>query len=153
MKHAPLLVRWFLTLADLKRRWATRSAGSGSATGTPVHARSTRGTKNYHWQDCIRPHAASGRTGDQRINPFGIGGEIEIRSGLLVQKQPITEPAASFRIWASSTAPMSRASSGRTASVRAEFALKADQEIVTEQRLKGVMPLPLRMQWQAAWSL
>ena len=32
------------------------------------------------------------------------------------------------------------ASCGRTASVRAEFALKADQEVVTEQRLKGSCP-------------
>ena len=28
--------------------------------------------------------------GDQRINPFGMGGEIEIRSGLLTQKQSIS---------------------------------------------------------------
>jgi len=33
----------------------------------------------------VRPHAVQA-VGDQRINPFGVGGEIEIRSGLLVQK-------------------------------------------------------------------
>ncbi len=40
-----------------------------------------RGAKNYHWQN-IRPRAANAR-GDQRINSFGIGGEIEVRAGLL----------------------------------------------------------------------
>jgi len=51
---------------------------------------SVRGAKHYHWQ-IVRPHAAQA-FGDQRVNPFGVGGEIEIRSGLLVQKQPITGP-------------------------------------------------------------
>ncbi len=41
-------------------------------------------SKNYHWQ-LVRPRA-SNAVGDQRINPFGVGGEMEIRSGLLVQK-------------------------------------------------------------------
>ena len=45
------------------------------------------GSKNYGWQD-IRLRAAKA-SGDQRINSFGIGGEIEIRAGLLTQKQPI----------------------------------------------------------------
>ena len=52
------------------------------------------GTKNYHWQ-IIRPRARQA-TGDQRINSFGIGGEIEIRSGLLVQKQTIEGPQVHF---------------------------------------------------------
>ena len=51
-------------------------------------------SKNYHWQ-VVRPHAVQA-VGDQRINPFGVGGEIEIRSGLLVQKQPITGPQLHF---------------------------------------------------------
>ena len=34
------------------------------------------GSKNYRWQ-VIRTRAAT-VMGDQRINPFGIGGEIEI---------------------------------------------------------------------------
>ena len=36
------------------------------------------GSKQYSWQD-VRPRAAT-TSGDQRINSFGIGGEIEIRS-------------------------------------------------------------------------
>jgi hypothetical protein len=50
--------------------------------------------KNYSWQE-IRTRAAT-VMGDQRINPFGIGGEIEIRSGLLTQKQMITSPLLHF---------------------------------------------------------
>ena len=53
-----------------------------------------RGIRNYHWQT-IRPRARQA-TGDQRVNPFGVGGEMEIRSGLLVQKQPITGPQLHF---------------------------------------------------------
>jgi hypothetical protein len=30
------------------------------------------------------------RSATQRINPFGVGGDVEIRAGLLVQSQPIT---------------------------------------------------------------
>src|SRR6266478_5697705 len=52
-----------------------------SADGQPVQA-VNQGSKNYHWQ-VVRPHAAQA-VGDQRINPFGVGGEVEIRSGLLV---------------------------------------------------------------------
>ena len=55
--------------------------------GHPVKA-VNHGTKNYHWQ-VIRTRAVQA-TGDQRINSFGIGGEVEIRSGLLLQSQPIT---------------------------------------------------------------
>src|SRR5262245_59750527 len=57
--------------------------------GKPVQL-INRGAKNYHYQT-IRTRAAKS-TGDQRINSFGIAGEIEIRSGLLTQKQAITPP-------------------------------------------------------------
>ena len=64
-----------------------------TADGQPVQA-INHGTKNYHWQ-AIRPRAAQA-TGDQRINSFGIGGEMEIRAGLLVQKQLVTGPIVHF---------------------------------------------------------
>ena len=64
-----------------------------SADGQPMQA-INHGSKNYHWQ-VVRPHAVQA-VGDQRINPFGVGGEMEIRSGLLVQKQPITGPQLHF---------------------------------------------------------
>ena len=64
-----------------------------SADGQPMQG-INQSSKNYHWQ-VVRPHAVQA-VGDQRINPFGVGGEIEIRSGLLVQKQPITGPQLHF---------------------------------------------------------
>jgi Flp pilus assembly protein TadD len=95
------------------------------------------GTKDYHWQT-IRPRAHQA-TGDQRINPFGIGGEIEIRSGLLLQKKSMTGPSLHFGLGTQKVVDVARIV-WPNGSVRAEFALKADQQIVTEQRLKGSCP-------------
>jgi tetratricopeptide (TPR) repeat protein len=107
-----------------------------SAGGQPIEA-TNRGTKNYNWQ-VIRPRAHQA-TGDQRINSFGIGGEIEIRSGLLVQKQPITGPQLHFGLGQENGTDVARIL-WPNGTMRAEFALKADQQIVTEQRLKGSCP-------------
>ncbi len=103
------------------------------------------GSKNYHWQ-IIRPRAKQA-TGDQRINSFGVGGEIEIRSGLLVQMQPITGPQMHFGLGEQAGVDVARIL-WPNGSVRAEFALKADQEVVTEQRLEGIVPVPLCLQRQ-----
>ena len=97
----------------------------------------SRGSKNYHWQT-IRPHAVQA-VGDQRINPFGVGGEIEIRSGLLVQKQPISGPQVHFGLGNQTTAEVVRVV-WPNGTVRAEFGVNADQEVVTEQRLKASCP-------------
>jgi Flp pilus assembly protein TadD len=107
-----------------------------SADGAPVRAMN-RGSKNYHWQ-IVRPHAVQA-VGDQRINPFGIGGEIEIRSGLLVQKQPITGPQLHFGLGEQTEAEIVQVV-WPNGTVRAEFGVKADMEIVTEQRLKASCP-------------
>ena len=53
-----------------------------------------QGSKAYHWQ-VIRPRAAK-VFGDARINSFGLGGEVEVRAGLLVQKQVINGPIMHF---------------------------------------------------------
>ena len=107
-----------------------------SSDGQPMQA-VNRGSKNYHWQ-IIRPRAKQA-VGDQRINSFGVGGEIEIRSGLLVQMQPITGPQVHFGLGEQSGVDVARIL-WPNGSLRAEFALKADQEVVTEQRLKGSCP-------------
>jgi cytochrome c-type biogenesis protein CcmH/NrfG len=107
-----------------------------SADGQPVQAAS-HGAKNYHWQ-LVRPHAKQA-VGDQRINPFGVGGEIEIRSGLLVQKQPITGPQIHFGLGNQTSAEVVRVV-WPNGTVRAEFGVQADQEVVTEQRLKASCP-------------
>ncbi|MDZ7694117.1 MAG: FG-GAP-like repeat-containing protein [Balneolaceae bacterium] len=54
------------------------------------------GTMGYNGR-MISPRA-SGTEGDQRINSFGIGGEIEIRSGVLYHKQPIDVSGCAFWI-------------------------------------------------------
>jgi hypothetical protein len=95
------------------------------------------GTKNYHWQ-IVRPRATQA-TGDQRINSFGVGGEIEIRSGLVVQKQPITGPLLHFGLGEQTSADVIRIV-WPNGSVRADFDIKADQEVQAEQRLKGSCP-------------
>jgi len=107
-----------------------------SSEGRAMQA-NNQGSKNYHWQ-VVRPHAVQA-VGDQRINPFGVGGEIEIRSGLLVQKQPITGPQLHFGLGEQTEAEVVRVV-WPNGTVRAEFGVKADQEIVTEQRLKASCP-------------
>ncbi|MGI9165314.1 MAG: FG-GAP-like repeat-containing protein [Pyrinomonadaceae bacterium] len=107
-----------------------------SDEGQPIQA-INHGERNYHWQ-VIRPRAKQA-AGDQRINSFGVGGEMEIRSGLLVQKQPITGPLLHFGLGEQTGADVVRIV-WPNGSVRAEFELQADQEIVAEQRLKGSCP-------------
>ncbi|HLM24419.1 MAG TPA: FG-GAP-like repeat-containing protein [Pyrinomonadaceae bacterium] len=107
-----------------------------SKEGQPQQA-INQGTKNYHWQ-IVRPRATNA-VGDQRINPFGVGGEMEIRSGLLVQKQPITGPLLHFGLGEQSSADVIRVV-WPNGSVRADFDVKPDQEVVIEQRLKGSCP-------------
>jgi Tfp pilus assembly protein PilF len=107
-----------------------------NADGQPQEVIS-HGTKNYHWQT-IRPRAKQ-VTGDQRINSFGLGGEIEIRSALLTQKQIITTPQLHFGLGTNSETDVARIQ-WPNGTVSAEFALKANQQVLTEQRLKGSCP-------------
>ena len=107
-----------------------------SADGQALQA-ITQASKNYHWQ-VVRPHAAQA-VGDQRINPFGVGGEVEIRSGFLVQKLPIQGPQLHFGLGEQPEAEVVRVV-WPNGTVRAEFGVKADQEVVTEQRLKASCP-------------
>jgi hypothetical protein len=106
--------------------------GDGAVTQATGH-----GSENYHWQ-VVRPHAVQA-VGDQRINPFGVGGEIEIRSGFLVQKQPIQGPQLHFGLGKQPETEVVRVI-WPNGTVRAEFGVKADQEVVTEQRLKASCP-------------
>ncbi len=97
-----------------------------------------RGTKAYHWQD-IRPKAATTQ-GDQRINSFGIGGEIQIRSDLLTELQIITSPVVHFGLGNHTEAQFARIL-WPNGLIQTEFSLKADQTLAAEQRLKGSCPL------------
>jgi len=95
-------------------------------------------TKNYHWET-MRVRAAKA-SGDQRINSFGIGGEVEIRSGLLTQKQIITSPVLHFGLGEHTGVDVTRIV-WPNGSVQAEFELKPNQMVLAEQRLKGSCPL------------
>src|SRR6202522_552339 len=107
-----------------------------SADGAPVQAMN-QGSRHYHWQ-IVRPHAVQA-VGDQRINPFGVGGEIKIRSGCLVTKQPITGPQLHFGLGEQTEADVVRVV-WPNGTVRAEFGVKADMDVITEQRLKASCP-------------
>ncbi|MGC2620289.1 MAG: hypothetical protein WA414_14690, partial [Acidobacteriaceae bacterium] len=104
--------------------------------GHPVKA-VNHGTKNYHWQ-VIRTRAVQA-TGDQRINSFGIGGEVEIRSGLLLQAQPINGSQEHFGLGTWTETDVARIL-WPNGTVNAEFELKDDQEVLAQQRLKGSCP-------------
>lgn len=98
----------------------------------------TETTKEYFARS-IRAQA-SGTTGDQRINSFGIGGEAEIRSGLLYQKQLISSPIVHFGLGENEEAQMLRII-WPNGSVQAEFAeLGMGSTIFNEQILKGSCP-------------
>ncbi len=107
-----------------------------TATGQPIEALN-RGTRNYHWQT-IRPKARTA-TGDQRVNSFGIGGQVEIRSALLTQMLPIDGPQLHFGLGTHTLTDVARIT-WPNGVVTAEFALQGDQEVLTEQRLKGSCP-------------
>jgi Tfp pilus assembly protein PilF len=95
------------------------------------------GSKSYRWQ-VIRTRAAT-VMGDQRINPFGIGGEMEIRSGLLTEKQIITSPALHFGLGERDGVDFTRIV-WPNGLVQTEFELKANQSVLAAQRLKGSCP-------------
>jgi Tfp pilus assembly protein PilF len=113
-----------------------------TADGHPARA-VNRGTKNYHWQD-VRPRAATA-TGDQRINTFGIGGEIEVRSGLHLQKQPIGASTVHFGLGDAVRADVVRIT-WPNGVLQAEFDTPANQAVKATQRLKGSCP------WLFAWN-
>lgn len=106
-------------------------------SGKPV-ALMNHGSKNYHWQD-IRTRAAHA-VGDQRINSFGIGGDIEVRSDLLAQKQIINVPALHFGLGDHTGIQFARIM-WPNGFVQAEFDLKANQSVLAAQRMKGSCPM------------
>ncbi|HET7216839.1 MAG TPA: ASPIC/UnbV domain-containing protein, partial [Vicinamibacterales bacterium] len=84
-------------------------------------------------------------TGDQRINSFGIGGEIEVRTGLHVQKQLIAAPVVHFGLGDATTAEVARIT-WPNGVLQSEFALASNASIAASQRLKGSCP------WLFAWN-
>ena len=96
-----------------------------------------RGEADYHWQ-VVRARALEA-AGDQRINAFGVGGEIEVRAGLLTQKQPIQSGLTHFGLGGRDTVDVVRIA-WPNGVVQAEFPTSVDQTVQAEQRLKGSCP-------------
>jgi tetratricopeptide (TPR) repeat protein len=107
-----------------------------SETGEPLRL-VNRGTKDYSWLT-LRPRAVP-VPGDGRINSFGVGGEVDVRAGLLFQKQPITGTILHFGLGEQRTADVARII-WPNGDVQAEFTLHANQVVVARQRLKGSCP-------------
>src|SRR5699024_9805177 len=96
------------------------------------------GSVDYHGR-VLRPRA-SGPQGDQRINSFGIGGEIESRSGLQYTKRAIRQPWVHIGLGTYEEAAMVRIT-WPNGSTQAEFAeLGYESQIMNEQILKGSCP-------------
>ncbi len=108
----------------------------GVSAGRPVQL-TAHATSRYHWQ-VIRARAQTA-AGDERINSFGVGGEVEVRSGLLVEKQLLTGAPAHFGLGAQTNVDVARIV-WPNGVMQAEFDPPIDGQVVAEQRLKGSCP-------------
>lgn len=108
----------------------------GIAGGSPVRLIS-KSAAGYHWH-VVRLRAQP-TAGDQRINSFGIGGDIEIRSGLLTQKQAIAGSPVHFGLGTRTGVDVTRIV-WPNGVMQADFDRRADEAILAEQRLKGSCP-------------
>jgi tetratricopeptide (TPR) repeat protein len=103
----------------------------------------TQGQKQYRWQ-VIRPRATTS-FGDQRINSYAIGGEVEVRTGLHAQKQLIAGPVVHFGLGEAASAEVARIT-WPNGILQSEFNLATNVTIPATQRLKGSCP------WLFAWN-
>ena len=113
------------------------------AMGRPAWLMGGGGTAAYHWKT-IRPRGQA-TAGDQRINSFGVGGEISVRAGLTVQTQVMTGTPVHFGLGTRTGIDVARIV-WPNGIAQAEFGTGVDDVIVAEQRLKGSCP------WVFAWN-
>jgi Flp pilus assembly protein TadD len=109
----------------------------GVANGGEAVLLTNRGSKSYNWQ-VVQPRAKE-TTGDQRINSFGVGGIMEIRSGLFLQRRRIDGPSVHFGLGETTRADVVRVI-WPNGTVQAEYDLTPNQTVLAEQRLKGSCP-------------
>ncbi len=121
-------------VADLDGDGRLDVVGTAGGAGTIWH--NAGGEQDYHWQ-VIRPKAVT--QGDQRVNSFGVGGEMTLRAGLLRQTQPIAGPEVHFGLGEAPGADVVRIRWPNGVS-QTEFDVQPDQAVVAEQRLKGSCP-------------
>ena len=96
-----------------------------------------KGSRGYHWKTFTT--RAQQNAGDQRINSFGVGGEIEIKAGLVWQKQVLRGGAVHFGLGPRSAIDVARVV-WPNGVAQAEFGIGVDDAFVAEQRLKGSCP-------------
>ncbi len=95
------------------------------------------GERDYGWQT-LRPRALT-QAGDNRINTFGLGGRIEVRTGQRVQRQAIDAPVIHIGLGEQSATDVAWILWPNGTS-QAEFDLPAAGTAVAVQRLKGSCP-------------
>ena len=96
-----------------------------------------QGSKKYQWQ-ILRPRAREPPATSASI-PSASAARWSCAPACMVQKQPITSPQLHFGLGEQSSADVVKIL-WPNGMENAEFALKADQEVLTEQRLKGSCP-------------
>jgi len=107
-----------------------------SVDGQP-HRALNQGKKAYRWQT-IWP-LANPKAGDDRINSFALGGEVEIRAGMLAQKQTIQAPALHFGLGTHAAADVARIV-WPNGGAQWEFDLPGERLVTAAQRLSGSCP-------------
>lgn len=114
----------------------------GAADGRPARFLN-RGRAGYGWVKLgLR---AAERAGDRRVNPYGLGGEVEVRSGLLYQKRLVEEPVIHLGLGERDQADLARIV-WPNGLVQAEFGIASERTVVARQRLMGSCP------WLFAWD-
>lgn len=109
------------------------------ADGRPTRFRTT-GKKNYHWTTVrFRAQPQDHVTGDNRINSFGVGGEVEVRTGTHVVKRPLAAPAVHVGLGDRTRADVVRIQ-WPNGQFQVEFRPDIDRVFSPEQRLKGSCP-------------
>jgi len=106
------------------------------AGGTIVQG-TAAGSRSYGWQ-VIRPRALD-NAGDNRINTYGLGGQVEVRSGLVVQRQVIDSPALHFGLGEREGVDVAWIL-WPNGSNQAEFDMPPRRTVEAVQRLKGSCP-------------
>ncbi len=131
-----------------RARRSLRRSPTCPATASSISSACRRRTSAMRRRSTARSQTTTGRSsGRAPRRPSAISAStrsasaVRSRSGPGCWSRSSRSPArSSTSAWASRPAPTSCGSCGRTASVRAEFDAKADQAVVTEQRLKGSCP-------------
>lgn len=96
------------------------------------------GKAAYHWQ-VLKFRANKNAQGDKRINSFGVGGQVQLRSRLVVQTALIDSAEMHFGLGHNTKTDAVRVV-WPNGTLDGEFDLKADQAITAEQHLKGSCP-------------